>query len=326
MMRLNKFIAHYSTYSRREADKAIADGYVRINGEIETNPATQVDERADVVYISGKQVSVQEKHTVIVYNKPKGELVTKSDPKGRRTIYESLGKEFRHYIPVGRLDYASEGLLLLTDASHIATALMESNLERIYKVKIKGEVTQEMEQAMLSGIFIEDASAGAHSHSKITSMEFKPFLGYKIQKNSHNYSILKVAISEGKNRELRRFFAHFNAEVADLKRLSFAEIELNNLPTGKTRFLTRSEYSALHTFLKAEEKLAREKSGNKPKPRAFASKDESKKDDKRGDNKKPITKKSAPKKGDSKTQKETKRTPSAPKKPTSNTKAKPRGK
>ena len=253
-MRLNKFIAHYSTYSRREADRAIQDGYVRVNGEIEDNPATQVDERHDIVYISGKQVSAQEKYTVIVYNKPKGELVTKSDPKGRKTIYDSLDKKYRHFIPVGRLDFASEGLLLLTDASRVATALMESDLERIYKIKIKGEVTPEMEDAMLNGMFLEDATAGAHSHSKVKSMEFKPFLGYKIQKNHHNYSILKVALSEGKNRELRRFFAHFGADVADLKRLSFAEIELNNLPTGKTRYLTRSEYSALHKFLKQESK------------------------------------------------------------------------
>jgi len=270
MMRLNKFIAHYSTYSRREADKVVQDGYVRVNGEIQENPATQVDEKEDVVYVSGKQVSRQEKYTVIVYNKPKGELVTKSDPKGRKTIYDSLGKEFKHYVPVGRLDFASEGLLLLTDASHVATALMTSDLERRYKIKIKGEVTSEMENAMLNGMFIEDATAGGHSHSKITSMEFKPFLGYQIQKNAHNYSTLKVAINEGKNRELRRFFAHFDAEVADLKRISFAEIELNNLPTGKTRFLTRSEYSALFTFLKAEEKLAREMAGNKPKQKAKA--------------------------------------------------------
>ena len=291
MMRLNKFIAHYSTYSRREADKAISDGYVRVNGEIQENPATQIDEQLDVVYISGKQVSRQEKYTVIVYNKPKGELVTKSDPKGRRTIYDTLGKEFKHYIPVGRLDFASEGLLLLTDASHVATALMESDLERIYKIKIKGEVTAEIEQAMLKGMFVDDATAGGHSHSKITSMEFKPFLGYKIQKSSPMYSILKVAISEGKNRELRRFFAHFNAEIADLKRLSFAEIELNNLPTGKTRFLTRSEYSALFTFLKAQEKLAREKAGDKPKPKF-----------KKYDPKKAEEKKVEPRKGDSKAQ------------------------
>jgi len=118
---------------------------------------------------------------------------------------------------------------------------------------------------MMNGLELADATAGGHSHSKVTSMTFAPFLGYKIQKNEHNYSVLKIAISEGQNREIRRFFAHFGTDVADLKRLSFAEIELNNLPTGKSRFLTRSEYSALFTFLKADEKLAREQAGNKKK-------------------------------------------------------------
>jgi 23S rRNA pseudouridine2605 synthase len=259
MMRLNKYIAHHSSYSRREADKAIQDGFVRVDGEIQDNPATQVDEKDVVVYVSGKQVAPRDKYTVIVYNKPKGELVTKVDPRGRKTIYDTLEKKYKHFIPVGRLDYATEGVLLLTDASKVATALMTSNLERIYKVKIKGEVSQAMEDAMLNGLELADATAGGHSHSDVTSMTFAPFIGYKIQKNEHNYSILKIAISEGKNREIRRFFAHFGTEVADLKRVSFAEVELNNLPTGKTRFLSRSEYSALFTFLKATEKKEREK-------------------------------------------------------------------
>jgi len=262
MMRLNKYIAHHSSYSRREADKAIQNGYVRVNGEIEENPATQVDEKSVIVYVSGKQITPRDKYTVIVYNKPKGELVTKNDPRGRRTIYDTLDKKYKHFIPVGRLDYATEGVLLLTDASKVATALMNSGLERIYKVKIKGNVTPEMEEAMIHGMELEDATAGGHSHSDIKSMRFAPFLGYKIQKNEQNYSILKIAISEGKNREIRRFFASFDAEVADLKRLSFAEIELNNLPTGKTRYLTRSEYSALAGFLKENDKKEREKAKN----------------------------------------------------------------
>lgn len=254
MIRLNKYISHHASYSRREADKAIFDGFVRVNGEVETNPATQVREGVDVIFVSGKQVSVRDKYTVIVYNKPKGELVTKSDPKGRRTIYETLAKEYKHFVPVGRLDYASEGLLLLTDASKVASALMESDLERIYKIKINGEVTPEMERAMLEGMVLDDATAGAHSHSTITSMTFKPFLAYKVQKSQKSFSILKVAINEGQNRELRRFFAHFKADVVDLKRISFAEIKLNALPTGKVRFLSRSEYSALAKFLKDEQK------------------------------------------------------------------------
>ena len=258
-MRLNKYIAHHTSYSRREADKAIQDGYVRVDGEIEQNPATQVDENNADVWISGKKVAPRDKYTVIVYNKPKGELVTKNDPRGRRTIYDTLDKKYKHFIPVGRLDYATEGVLLLTDASKIATALMTSGLERIYKVKIKGEITSAMEEAMMNGLELTDATAGGHSHSNVTSMTFAPFLGYKIQKNEHNYSVLKIAIAEGQNREIRRFFAHYGTDVADLKRISFAEIELNNLPTGKTRFLTRSEYSALFSFLKETEKKAKER-------------------------------------------------------------------
>ncbi|MDY0116905.1 MAG: pseudouridine synthase [Sulfurimonadaceae bacterium] len=274
MIRLNKYIAHYSSYSRREADVVIEKGYVRINGEIVDNPATQVDETRDIVYVSGKKVAPTEKYTVIVYNKPKGELVTKTDPRGRRTIYDTLGNEFKHFIPVGRLDFATEGVLLMTDASKVATALMTSNLERVYKIKIKGSITPQMEEAMLNGLELEDASAGAHSKSKITSMTFAPFLGYKIDKNAHNFSTLKIALSEGQNREIRRFFAHFGAEVADLKRVSFAEIELNNLPTGKTRFLSRSEYSALFNFLKEENKKEKEKA----KPKALGQDTEKSKD------------------------------------------------
>lgn len=269
MMRLNKYIAHYSTYSRREADQAILDGYVRIDGEVETNPAIQVDERNVNVMISGNKIVPSDQFTVIVYNKPRGELVTKKDPQGRKTIYDSLAKQYRHYIPVGRLDFASEGLLLLTDASRVATALMTSKMERVYKIKIKGPVTEGMKIAMGEGLELEDASAGAHEHADAGPMSFAPFYAYQVQKDQGDYSILKVAIGEGQNRELRRFFAHFGAEIVDLKRLSFGGIELNNLPTGKVRFLERSEYSNLREFLDAVEKAEKQKQKNEKKaPRA----------------------------------------------------------
>jgi 23S rRNA pseudouridine2605 synthase len=253
-MRLNKYIAHYSSYSRREADKAIQDGYVRVDGEVETNPATQVDEKYSKVTVSGKKIAPTEQYTVIVYNKEKGELVTKSDPKGRKTIYDTLPSKYKHYIPIGRLDFATEGLLLLTDASRVATALMTSSMERVYRVKVKGEISEEMEIAMKNGLELDDATSGAHELSEIKSMNFAPFYAYKIIKNSPAYSILKIAIGEGQNREVRRFFAHFDREVVDLKRLSFGGIELNNLPNGKVRFLTRSEYGHLYEFMKVRER------------------------------------------------------------------------
>lgn len=253
MMRLNKYISHHSTYSRREADRAIQEGYVRVDGEVQTNPATQVDENRVEVYISGKKIVPSDIMTVIVYHKKRGELVTKKDPRGRRTIYDTLDPKFRHFIPVGRLDFATEGLLLLTDSPKVASVLMHSTLERVYRVKIKGAVTEAMELAMQEGLTLEDASAGAHEQSDISEMTFAPFYAYRVQKNQADYSILKIAIGEGKNREIRRFFAHFGADVVDLKRLSYGGIEMNNLPAGKARYLTRSEYASLREFIKEEE-------------------------------------------------------------------------
>ena len=248
-MRLNKFISHHSTYSRREADKLIFDGKVKVNGKVIDTPAFEVKE-GDRVSINNKPVKKSTKYTCVVYNKPRGELVTKKDDRGRKTIYDSLPKKYRHFIPVGRLDFNSEGLLILTDSPKVANALMNSDLPRVYKLKIKGEVTPEMEAAMLEGV--EVGSEGAHKDTNIEKLELKPFLNYQIIKNSPKYSTLKVAIGEGKNRELRRFFAHFGSEVVDLKRLSYGWVSLNALPVGKTRYFDKKEYKLLKEFLKKE--------------------------------------------------------------------------
>jgi len=246
-IRLNKFLSHNTKYSRREADELIKNGHVKIKNKVVTDLSTRV-KKGDKVFLRGRFVHRKNEFTVLVYNKQKGELVTKKDDRGRKTIYDNLSKRYHHFLPVGRLDYASEGLLLLTDSPAVATALMESNLERVYYLKIRGNVTPAMEEAMKQGIFIEDARAGGHEKSDIISMEFAPFLWYKVQKQSGGYTTLKVAINEGKNRELRRFFAHFGAEVVDLKRVEFGGISLDIAP-GKKRFLTKTEYHSLHTFL-----------------------------------------------------------------------------
>jgi 23S rRNA pseudouridine2605 synthase len=245
--RLNKYISHNSKYSRREADELIKEGKVKMKGKVITNLATQV-EKGDKVYIHDRFMHPKNEFTVIVYNKLKGELVTKKDDRGRKTIYDNLSKRYHHFISIGRLDFASEGLILLTDAPDIATALMTSNLERVYYLKIKGRVTQAMENGMREGLSAEFATKGAHEKSKIVSMDFKPFLWYKIQKDDQNFSKLKVSIAEGKNRELRRFFAYYDSEVMDLKRVEFGGVSLDIAP-GKMRFLSKTEYHSLHTFL-----------------------------------------------------------------------------
>ncbi|WP_457560273.1 pseudouridine synthase [Caminibacter sp.] len=248
-MRLNKFISHHTTYSRREADKLIFEGKVKVNGKVVTNPGYDVQD-GDKVAVKGKPVKKSTKYTCIVYNKPRGELVTKKDDRGRKTIYDSLPKKFRHFIPVGRLDFASEGLLILTDSPKVAHALMNSDLPRVYKLRIKGDVTPEMEAAMMDGV--EVGSEGAHEKTNQEKIKLEPFLSYQIIKNDPKYSTIKVAIKEGKNRELRRFFAHFGRDVLDLKRLSYGWVSLNALPTGKTRYFDKREYKLLKEFLKEQ--------------------------------------------------------------------------
>ncbi len=253
-MRLNKFISHNTKYSRREADVLIEEGRVQINGKQVRDFSYRV-QKGDKVLLNGYVVRPKPMHemTVIVYHKPKGELVTKDDPKGRKTIYNSIPGRFSHFVPVGRLDFASEGLLLLTDSPRVADMLMRSNLERVYNIKIRGSITPAMEKAMQSGIRIR-GKKGAHEKSRIEEMEFAPFFAYQILKNKYNYSKIRVAIGEGKNRELRRFFGYFDREVLDLHRVSYGGISLNSLPKGKTRYLSQKEYDDLHAFIKNQQK------------------------------------------------------------------------
>ncbi|PAF54350.1 pseudouridine synthase [Helicobacter sp. 13S00482-2] len=248
-MRLNQFISHNAKYSRREADILIEQG--RVNIEKTKANTKSVLLEGQRVFIDGKYVKPkdEELYTVIVYHKPKGELVSKKDDRGRRVVYDTLGGKYMHFVPIGRLDFASEGVLLLTDNKKVAQSLMESDLEREYIIKINGKITEEMIRAMNEGIHIENASTGAHQKSKIYSMTFAPFIRYEIGKNDIHFSKLKVTIMEGKNRELRRFFAHFKADVMDLRRIRYGWINLNALPVGKIRFLNKDEYKQLHQFM-----------------------------------------------------------------------------
>ncbi|WP_297813335.1 pseudouridine synthase [uncultured Helicobacter sp.] len=251
-MRLNQFIAHHSNHSRREADKLILDGKVSIKREIITDFSYQV-QAGEKVYLNGKLLRAKDQYTLIVYNKPKGEIVSKKDDRGRAVIFDSLPKRFAHFTPVGRLDFASEGLLLLSDNIKVACALMESKLERVYLLKLSGKIQENVFDAMESGLSLKNACAGAHSKNKIKAMDFAPFASYTCIKNTPKFSKIKVAITEGKNRELRRFFAHFGLEVLDLKRIAYGFVHLNNLPSQKVRFLERKEYNKLHAFLRTLE-------------------------------------------------------------------------
>ncbi|PAF41356.1 pseudouridine synthase [Helicobacter sp. 11S03491-1] len=248
-MRLNQFISHHTKYSRREADLLIKEG--RVNIEKTKAGFQSILKEGQRVFIDGRYVKPKEEdlYTVIVYHKPKGEIVSKKDDRNRRVIYDTLDKKYAHFVPVGRLDFASEGVLLLSDNKKVAQALMESDLEREYILKINGKVTKEICEGMVNGLELNDARAGAHEKSRIQKMRFAPFVKYEISKDDVHFSKLKVCIHEGKNRELRRFFAYFKRDVLDLRRIRYGWIHLNALPVGKTRFLNKDEYKRLHHFM-----------------------------------------------------------------------------
>lgn len=248
LLRLNKMISHNTHYSRREADELIKKGHVKVDGKAVEDMGMQVSFK-NKIEINGKLLFEKHGYSVIVYHKQKGELVSKKDDRDRKTIYDTLPAKFGHYLSVGRLDFASEGLLLLSDSPEVVSALMHSDLERVYYVKINGLVTQAMEKAMQEGLSLEDARKGGHAKSEIHSMDFAPFLSYRIIKNSPTYSTIKVMINEGKNRELRRFFGYFDVDVVDLKRVSYGKIDLGMLKPGKCRYFSASEYSALKDYL-----------------------------------------------------------------------------
>jgi len=247
-LRLNKIISHNTKYSRREADELIKQGLVKVGGKVVTDLSTKASFE-DRVNVDGKNLYEKSGYTVIVYNKPKGELVSKKDDRGRKTIYDTLPKKYAHYLSVGRLDYASEGLLMLCDSPKVVSALMHGDLQRVYYLKINGEIAPPMEEAMRSGLHAQDARKGGHSSSTIYSMDFAPFVEYRIIKNRPTFSTIKVTIKEGKNRELRRFFGYFDVEVVDLKRVSYGIVDLGMLKLGKTRYLEPNEYKALRDYL-----------------------------------------------------------------------------
>lgn len=246
-MRINQFLSHNTKLSRREADEAIKQNRVKINHKLAV--LSDKVSKNDRVFMDNRLINPQNQYTIIIYNKPKGEIVSKNDAFGRRTIFESLEAKFRHFTPAGRLDFASEGLLILSDSIKVINALTKSKITRIYSIKLDGKITQQIIDSAQNGLKLDDARAGGHKHSKITSMEFAPFAFLEIKDEGKSYTKIKVGINEGQNRELRRFFAHFGLNVLDLKRVSFGFMHLNALPCGKSRYLTKKEYKKIREFL-----------------------------------------------------------------------------
>ena len=225
-MRLNKYIASINIASRREADKLIQNGHIKINGIVITNPATQVSEN-DNIECDTKQH--EENKIYIKLNKPRGYVVSKNKEEGK-PIYNLIKNDFNNIYPVGRLDKDSNGLILFTNDGVFSRKIIgeNTNCEKEYYVKVNDDVPDGALKKLEYGISLD-------------GQKLKPAKVKRINKNS-----FYIILTEGKNRQIRRMCQKIGFEVIVLKRLRIADILLNDLTEGDFQYLTKDEiYSIL---------------------------------------------------------------------------------
>ena len=230
-MRLNKFLAACGIASRRDCDKLIAEGRVCVNGKAAVLGVDVSD--SDCVTVDGRQVTLK-KNEYYLLNKPKGYLSTVSDEKGRKTVLDLMPDTVGRIYPVGRLDYDSEGLLILTTDGELAQRLTHPSNEvpKTYLVKIEGTLKECDLNPLRSGIEIE----GGYVTKKCKA---------HIVETNKQYTKIHMTITEGKNREIRKMFAAIGREVILLKRIKVGELTLRGLDRGSWRKLSRQEVEYL---------------------------------------------------------------------------------
>jgi 23S rRNA pseudouridine2605 synthase len=238
--RLQKIIAAAGISSRRKAEELITQGRVTVNGQIVTELGSKADLESDHIKVDGKLLQGVERHVYLLLNKPKGYVTTVSDPEGRPTVMDLLkGVESRIY-PVGRLDWASEGLLLLTNDGELASKLTRaaSHVQKTYLVKIAGRATEEGIEKLRRGIRI-GAKPGPRAMKQIHTAPAQ----IRLTKDAAN-PWYEVTLIEGKNRQIRRMFEEIGHHVEKIKRVRYGPLTLDVEP-GQFRQLTMGEIAGL---------------------------------------------------------------------------------
>ena len=232
-MRLQKFLSRAGVASRRKSEELIAAGRVQVDGDIVTRPGTTVDPEAQRVQVDGRRVELRPLEWWMLH-KPPGHACTRSDPGGRPTIYDLVPERLHHLFHVGRLDYMSEGLLLLSNDGDLAHRLLHpsSEIDRRYTVTLLGPAAPGLPERLEAGVELEDGPAAARVAEWVSSPGGRaPEIG--------------IVLTEGRNREIRRMLGALGVKIRRLRRDAFGPVELGPLPSGESRPLTPDERSAL---------------------------------------------------------------------------------
>ena len=234
-MRLNKFISHSGFTSRRKADELIFQGKVRINNKVEKNPGYRVDLKSDNVTILGKEIKLEEKLIYIMLNKPVEVIASADDQFNRKTVVDMVDLKERIY-PVGRLDYDSKGLIILTNDGDLTYKLTHPKHEvyKKYMVKVNKVLSSKEVDFLASGLEID----GYKTNKAIIEV---------VNKSKGNTNMY-ISIDEGRNRQIRKMFESIDAEVITLKRVSVGKLLLGNLKEGNWRYLTKKEIDYLKSL------------------------------------------------------------------------------
>ena len=234
-MRLQKYMAMCGVAARRKCEEIIASGRVSVNGQIITEMGTQVEEE-DVVLVDGVRITPEEEKRYILYHKPAGEVTTVSDEKGRETVMDRFRDFPVRLYPVGRLDYDSEGLLLLTNDGELAQRLTHPSCEvdKVYLARVTGNPSNEAIERMRRGVYMEGDERKTYPAE------------VRVVRDESLFSDIVVTIHEGRNRQVRRMFDAVGHKVLLLRRIRFGPLELGSLKRGEWRELDSFEIERLH--------------------------------------------------------------------------------
>ncbi len=235
-MRLNKYIASCGAASRRGADALVEAGRVTVNGRIVQNHGADIDENADTVCVDGKRLNLQRAYVYIMLNKPAGVLCTCHDDRGRKTVLDIVSMPDARLFPVGRLDYDTEGLLLLTNDGDFAFRCTHPSREKdkTYYVRVKGALCAESLKRLENGVEIDGRMT---SRAHVSVLE-----------RLKDITALSMTIHEGRNRQIKKMFEAVGCRVVYLKRTAIGNLTLGDLPTGQWRRLSDKDFSLLGIF------------------------------------------------------------------------------